>query len=370
MNKNTKNILLSELFSATGYCERLFHSLIDITDLGRGTEVKIIGEKFYQDLHQFFSINIFKLNNQNSAHNLSRLSEIKTFFDGCKSSIEAQIRMHLHTTEELSATVVDFINLVYVYSHEFHQVIVLGSDLEIQLPRVNLIALHYKPEDTIEEHLSPYQDDGQEQWDDLEIPTFTLNLDHVLNVIHKKLGDITSLEWQREKKYEEFLKDGHDAVFKKDNVKALDKFTKALNYKETAEIYTLIAWAHSMKKNNEEAKSYCLKAIKLDPDYGPPYNDLGSYLLTEGQTGESLKWFELAKNAVNYQNREYPYINAGRAYMARSEYQLALDEFSKALTLAPFHEELHVTIEKLKKSLKKQAQDSLDNQFEQLPPTL
>ena len=369
MNKNTKNILLSELFSASGYCERLFHALLDITDLGRGTEVKNIGERFYLDLHEFFATNIFKLANKNNAHKLTGLSEIKTFVDACKSSIEAQIRMNLQTKEELSATVVEFINIVYVYSHQFHDVLVLGSDLEIQLPRVNLIELHYKQEETIEEHLSPYQD-ANEEWDDLEVPTFTLNLTHVLNVIHENRGEITSLEWQRDKKYEEFLRDGHDAVFKKDNDKALEKFTKALNYKETAEVYTLIGWAHSMKKNNEEAKSYCLKAIKLDPDYGPPYNDLGSYLLTEGQTVESLKWFELAKNAVNYQNREYPYINAGRAYMARNEYQLALDEFSKALTLAPFHEELHVTVEKLKKSLQKQSQNSMDNEFDELPPTL
>ena len=82
-----------------------------------------------------------------------------------------------------------------------------------------------------------------------------------------------------------------------------------------------------------------------------PYNDLGTYLLTQGEIEESLKWFSLAKKAINYQNREYPYINSGRAWMAKKNFEKALDEFSKALTLAPFHEELHQTVEKLKRTL-------------------
>jgi tetratricopeptide (TPR) repeat protein len=369
MNKNTKTILLSELYAATGYSERLFHALLDVTDLGRGTAVKLIGERLFVDLNEFFTNKVYGLHQTQSLALPSGLLETQQLVDACKCAMEAQVKMSFHPVEILVPNVVEFINLLYSYAHEFHEILSLGSDLEIQLPRVNLIEIHYKPEETIEEHLSPYQE-VEEEWDDLEVPTFTLDVGHVLNVLEDNIGEISSLEWQRNKKYEEFLKEGHDAVFKQDQDKALDKFLKALNYKETAEILTLIGWAHSMKKNFDDAKSYCLKAIKLDPNYGPPYNDLGSYLLTEGQTGESLKWFELAKKATNYQNREYPYINAGRAYMARNEYELALNEFSKALTLAPFHEELHVTVEKLKKSLKKKDKSSLDKQFDEMPPTL
>ena len=369
MNTNTRTILLSELYAATGYSERLFHALLDITDLGRGTDAKLIGERLYVELFEFFTTNIFDLKNHQQKALPTGPLEIQKLVLACKSSILAQVKMNFHPMEIIIPNVVEFVNILYNYSHKFHEILVLGSDLEIQLPRVNLIEMHYKPEETIEQHLSPYQDPDQE-WDDLELPCFTLDLGHVLNVLEEDIGEISSLETQRNKKYEDFLKQGHDAVFKKDHDKALDKFLKAFNYKETAEIMTLIGWAYSMRKNIDEAKSYCLKAIKLDPNYGPPYNDLGSYLLAEGQTGESLKWFELAKKATNYQNREYPYINAGRAYMARDEYQLALNEFSMALTLAPFHDELHATIEKLKKSLKKKENSSIESQFDELPPTL
>jgi Tfp pilus assembly protein PilF len=369
MNKNTKTILLAELYSAAGYSERLFHALLEVTDLGRGTEAKVIGERLFVDLTEFFTRKVYGINQQQYNKRPSGLLEIKELLVACKSEMEAQIKMNFHPLETIVPNVVEFINILYVYGHEFHEILSLGSDLEIQLPRVNLIEIHYKPEESVEEHLRAYQDQDDE-WDDLEIPTFTLNLSHVLNVLEDNFSEITSLDGQRNRKYEKFLQDGHDAVFKQNHEKALDKFLKALNYKETAEILTLVGWAYSMKKNIDEAKSYCLRAIKLDPDYGPPYNDLGSYLLNEGQTGESLKWFDLAKKAINYQNREYPYINAGRAYMARNEYELALKEFSKALTLAPFHEELHVTVEKLKKSLKKKEKISKEDQFDELPPTL
>lgn len=112
-------------------------------------------------------------------------------------------------------------------------------------------------------------------------------------------------------------------------------------------------WTYSLENQFETAKNFCLKAIKIDPAYGAPYNDLGSYLLSEGQVQESLKWFELAKNSRNYQNREYPYINSGRAYMNLRNYKAALEEFSMALTLVPQNEELHQTVQRLKETLNK-----------------
>lgn len=93
--------------------------------------------------------------------------------------------------------------------------------------------------------------------------------------------------------------------------------------------------------------------MQLDSQYGPAYNDFGNYILSEGQIQESLRWFELAKRAHNYQNREYPYINAGRAYVLLKDFDQALTEFSSALTIAPHHHELHETVSKLKNSLEK-----------------
>ena len=43
--------------------------------------------------------------------------------------------------------------------------------------------------------------------------------------------------------------------------------------------------------------------------------------------------------------------------MSARRYEKALEEFSKALALAPYHEELHQTVEKLKKSIRPQITD-------------
>ena len=112
-----------------------------------------------------------------------------------------------------------------------------------------------------------------------------------------------------------------------------------------------MAWSYSLLDDRTQAKAYCLKAVEVDSQYGSAYNDFGNYILSEGQVKESLRWFELAKRAQNYQNREYPYINAGRAYVLLKDFEQALTEFSLALTIAPNHHELHETVSKLKNSL-------------------
>lgn len=367
MINTAKNVLLAELYSASGYLDRLFHALLELTDLGKGTEARLIGERLFVDVYAHLSTKVLKHEQDFKPQIPMGLSEIKASIQASQKLMESQVKLGFHSPEVLVEEVVPLINIFYSYGHELHQLVSLGSDLEVQLPRVNLIEIHFEVEETVEDHLSPYQEDFEE-WDNEEIPSFHLSEQHVLNVINNQLGDITSLEWQRNKKYDSLIQESHEAVYKKDHGKALELFKKALNYRETAEVLTLIGWVYSLDNDYNEAKSYCLKAIKCDPDYGPPYNDLGSYLLAEGQVGESLKWFDMAKKATHYQNREYPYINAGRAYMARNEYQMALEEFSKALTLAPFHDELHVTVEKLKKSLQKGKVKDQGLDFEDPPP--
>ena len=93
-------------------------------------------------------------------------------------------------------------------------------------------------------------------------------------------------------------------------------------------------------------------AVEIDPDYGPSYNDMGTYCLQEGDLKEALRWFQLAKKAPLYQNREYPYINSGRVYLMKKQYRSALKEFHLAKDLAPFSKNLVDTINKIEDLLK------------------
>jgi Tfp pilus assembly protein PilF len=79
---------------------------------------------------------------------------------------------------------------------------------------------------------------------------------------------------------------------------------------------------------------------------------MGSYLLLEGKITECFEWFNLAKKAKYYVNREFPYINSGKAYLMEKKYGQALDEFNQALRYVPYQKELVKTIRKLKGLMK------------------
>ncbi len=350
MEQTTNNILLAELYSASAYIDRIFHALLHVTNLAHGQHSRRLGKELAYDLRSFLHDEVIKPGFATEIEPSDDLKSVRKDVENTKKLFESILKIGFDTEAMVDSTV-KLINLLYSYAHEFHDYVEKHAELDIQYPRVNLIEIHYEHDDSLEEHLSSYQ---EEDWEEDEtVPSFYLNKQAVLDVISSKTSSVTNLDQQRNKKYESLIQDGHENVFKKDLDKAMDCFTKALNYKETAEVLTLLAWVHSMDQNYEKAKSLCLKAIQKDPDYGPPYNDLGTYLLSQGEVDESIKWFNLAKKAVNYQNREYPYINSGRAWMAKKNFEKALDEFSKALTLAPFHEELHQTVEKLKRTLRR-----------------
>lgn len=410
MDRNTQGLLLSELHSAHAYLERLLHGLIELSSLHGLTQCRLIAAEADFRLCELIETKLLR-----AEHTRSTPHELGTRLLRKNINQATVLTRSLIELQGAIPSVIEFsvemINFYYDVAFDLHLLLSEQTELEIQYPRLNLLEMNtdvseskiidlqshrknneeYKEikdasDPTIEPPpsslprrfgkaglyaikggLETFQVEPTHQETPLEntpeelgVAHFRLPLEAVKEFSKHSLSSVESLEWQREKKYEELLHLGHEAIYQKDNAKALELFNKARNYRETAEILTLIGWTHSLLAQNEKAKSYCLKAIKIDPDYGPPYNDLGSYLLSEGQIDESLKWFDLAKKAPHYQNREYPYINSGRAFMAKRDLTQALEEFSKALTLAPYHEDLHKTVEKLKKSITKGAVDEAE----------
>lgn len=410
MDRNTQGLLLSELHSAHAYLERLLHGLIELSSLHGLTQCRLIAAEADFRLSELIETKLLRPElTRSTPHELGTRLLRKNINQATvltRSLIELQ-----GAIPSVVEFTVEMINFFYDVAYDLHVLVSEQTELEIQYPRLNLLEMNTEASEskiidlqtrrknnetdtqvteemaeTKEEtrstprrfgkaglysikggletfHIEPTHNEpaADHTDDELGIAHFRLPLEAVKEFSKHSLSSVESLEWQREKKYEELLHLGHEAIYQKDNNKALELFNKARNYRETAEILTLIGWTHSLLAQNEKAKSYCLKAIKIDPDYGPPYNDLGSYLLSEGLVDESLKWFDLAKKAPHYQNREYPYINSGRAFMAKRDLAQALEEFSKALTLAPYHEDLHKTVEKLKKSITKGAVDEEEN---------
>jgi len=82
----------------------------------------------------------------------------------------------------------------------------------------------------------------------------------------------------------------------------------------------------------------CYKAIQLDPEFGNPYNDLGSYFLSLKMPALATKFLEKAKTCNRYEVRQFPCINLCQHYLSKREYPKAIKEWCAALLVAPWEE--------------------------------
>jgi Tfp pilus assembly protein PilF len=117
--------------------------------------------------------------------------------------------------------------------------------------------------------------------------------------------------------------------------RAIEFYGQSIAVFPTAEAHTFLGWAYSFQDRLDEAIAECKRAIEIDPSFGNPYNDIGSYLIAQGKTREAARWLEKAKRAPRYEPRHYPYINLGRLFASRGLVAKAIREFEAALRLAP-----------------------------------
>jgi len=124
--------------------------------------------------------------------------------------------------------------------------------------------------------------------------------------------------------------------------RAIELYKKSIDIYPTAEAWTFLGWAYSMRGNYEGAIEACKRAIEIDPDFGNPYNDIGSYLIELGQLDEAIEWLEKAKRAKRYEPRHYPYINLAKVYMLKGKLYEALREIEEAIKIRPDYRPAHM----------------------------
>ena len=116
---------------------------------------------------------------------------------------------------------------------------------------------------------------------------------------------------------------------------AIRLLEKSLEIQPTAEAYTYLGWTFSRLRNFRRAIAEAKKAIRTDPDYGNPYNDLGVYLMAQGKEDEAIPYLEKAMRAKRYCCYQFPHYNMGRIYLKKKMYEKARREFQKALAIDP-----------------------------------
>ena len=116
---------------------------------------------------------------------------------------------------------------------------------------------------------------------------------------------------------------------------AIRLYQRSIDLFPTAEAHTFLGWTYSFQNRHDEAVAECQKAIQVDPDFGNPYNDIGSYLIALGRPQEAIPWLERAILAKRYDPRHYPWANLGRAHELLGDPDTALECYLKADEIEP-----------------------------------
>ena len=149
----------------------------------------------------------------------------------------------------------------------------------------------------------------------------------------------------------ELCREGRDLHLKTELLAAIRRYSQAIALEPTAEAHTLRGWSLSLLGQLDDAIEECKEAIVLDPTYGNPHNDIGSYLLKLGRLDEAIEWLEKAKAASHCTSAHFPHMNLGRAFAQRGMIHRAMQEFEGALELCPDEPVCVAALKQLKDSL-------------------
>lgn len=131
----------------------------------------------------------------------------------------------------------------------------------------------------------------------------------------------------------EFFRQAYQRQMAGDFQQAIDLYTRSIEVFPTAEAYTFRGWTYSFLGDYDRAIAECLEAIKTDPDFGNPYNDIGAYLIEQDKWDEAMPWFQKAMQAKRYEARCYPHFNLGRVYEHQHKWDKARECYGHAYAL-------------------------------------
>jgi tetratricopeptide (TPR) repeat protein len=131
----------------------------------------------------------------------------------------------------------------------------------------------------------------------------------------------------------EYFRKAYELQVQGDYQQAIDFYTRSIQAFPTAEAYTFRGWTYSFLGDYDRAIAECLEAIKVDPEFGNPYNDIGAYLIEQEKWDEAIPWFQKAMLAPRYEARPYPHFNLGRVYEHQHNWTKAMECYATAYSL-------------------------------------
>jgi Tfp pilus assembly protein PilF len=126
-------------------------------------------------------------------------------------------------------------------------------------------------------------------------------------------------------------------------------YKRSLEIFPSAEAHTFLGWTYHFQGKIEDAIAECKRAIEVDPEFGNPYNDIGSYLIQMRRYDEAIPWLEQAILAPRYEPRHFPHVNLGRAYLAKGMLSRARECFNESLRIEPNYVLARQAVENLRR---------------------
>jgi len=133
----------------------------------------------------------------------------------------------------------------------------------------------------------------------------------------------------------ELFRRAYEAQQAQDYSEAIRLYRLSIETYPTAEAHTFLGWVYSFQQRYDEAIDACLEAIRVDPTFGNPYNDIGSYLIAQGDLYNCVRWFKRALKAPRYESYAFPHYNLARVYEQRGQLLKAVRHYGLALQQAP-----------------------------------
>lgn len=137
----------------------------------------------------------------------------------------------------------------------------------------------------------------------------------------------------------DYLKKAYVCQQEGDIITAITFYKKALSFNPTALTYSFIGWAYSFLGDYNNAIAYCEEGIKLDPEVGNNWNDIGAYLIQQKKLEDAQPYIEMAKTCSKYTTPHFPFYNQGKIYELKGWWMEAVTEYKKCLDLCPDYEQ-------------------------------
>ena len=101
----------------------------------------------------------------------------------------------------------------------------------------------------------------------------------------------------------EYFQKAYELQVQGEYQQAIDLYSRSIEAFPTAEAHTFRGWTYSFLGDYDRAIAECMEAIKVDPEFGNPYNDIGAYLIEQEKWDEAIAWFQKAMVAPRYEAR-------------------------------------------------------------------